>query len=427
MAISRLVFENYRSFRERQEVGLAPITVVLGKNNSGKSALVRLPLILDTGFRTDSETPLDLELLGPDSVDDIRELFFERNTVVPLILGLTADAPRAFSLTAELAYADAERSVKVSRLLFESPESTMDLTSQRLLDVVSADTPDVDGIAVGGVSQTSEGYEVRRRGHEPQTTEVTFRGLLPSWPEFVGLGPGPIRYLGPHRERVARQHRLPIGTPGALGAHGEGLPRLLVHDRARGDGRLIELINHRLAGIVPGWRVDEIPAGPLWSTVLTRSGGVQVNLADAGSGLAQVLPILAQCALDDLDGVSADPPLQIIEEPEMHLHPAAHAELADLYLATARSTGTRFLIETHSETLLLRLRRRIAEPDNGYGPEMVAIYVVEQTDGVSEVRRVGLDELGNLTHSWPQGYFSQDYHEARAIAAAQIDRTGHAS
>jgi hypothetical protein len=427
MAIRRLLFENYRSFRERQEIELAPITVVLGKNNSGKSALVRLPLILDTGFRTTSETPLDLELLGPDAVDDFRELFFEHNTVLPLTLGLTADSPHQFSLTAELTYADAQRTARIARLVLDSRENSLELISQRLLDVVSVDTPDVDGIALGPAREVGERFEVRRPGHEPRMSAVTFRGLLPPWSDFAGLGPGPIRYLGPHRERVARQHRLPIGTPGVLGTHGEGLPGLLAHDEARGGGQLMELINRRLNGIVPGWRLAEIPAGPLWSTVLARSGGVRVNLADAGSGLAQVLPTLAQCALDDLQGSSAEPSLQIIEEPEMHLHPAAHAELADLYLATAQTTGTRFLIETHSETLLLRLRRRIAQADTDYGPDMVAIYVVEQTDGVSQVRRVGLDELGNLDQSWPQGYFSQDYHEARAIAAAQIDRTGRAS
>jgi predicted ATPase len=157
-----------------------------------------------------------------------------------------------------------------------------------------------------------------------------------------------------------------------------------------------------------------------------KASGLQVDLADAGSGLAQVLPILVQCVIDEVRVGSGQPSLQIIEEPEAHLHPAAHAELADLYLATAKTTGTRFLVETHSETLLLRLRRRIAEPDNEYTADMVAVYVVEQRDGVSTVRQVGIDELGNLTN-WPEGYFSQDYHEVRALAAAQAERSDRAS
>jgi predicted ATPase len=106
----------------------------------------------------------------------------------------------------------------------------------------------------------------------------------------------------------------------------------------------------------------------------------------------------------------------------MHLHPGAHAELGELYLRTAAETGTRFLIETHSETLLLRLRRLIAEPDNDFTADLVGVYVVDQTDGVSTVTRVDLDELGNLGPGWPDGYFSQDYIEVRAMAAAQLRR-----
>ncbi|MFF5250015.1 AAA family ATPase [Streptosporangium sp. NPDC000095] len=66
MALLRMAVENYRCFKERQEIELRPITVILGKNNSGKSALTRLPLLLETGVHTDSELPLGLDGLGDD-------------------------------------------------------------------------------------------------------------------------------------------------------------------------------------------------------------------------------------------------------------------------------------------------------------------------------------------------------------------------
>ncbi|GIF21402.1 hypothetical protein BJ973_005151 [Actinoplanes tereljensis] len=434
MAIRSLVLGNYRSFRDRHEIELAPVTVILGKNNSGKSALTRLPLLLATGFGTRSPAPLDLDRLGADAVDDFRELLFENNTLRPLELGLSVDAPQSFRLNAELTYDDATRQAVVTRLHLnrDRDRGWLDLVSSGLAAAEAA-TPDIDGIAerpsFGPFHPDHPGeYEIRTE-HEakPRTGEVGFSGLIPHL-TVPDLNPGPIRYLGPYREVVGRQHRKPHGDPVGIGNRGQGLPALLAHDRDRGDGELLRLMNRRLAAIVPGWQIDEVPAGPLRSTVLTRAGSkVQVNLADAGSGLAQVLPILAQCALDEMNGETWWTPLQIVEEPELHLHPAAHAELADLYLATARDTGTRFLIETHSETLLLRLRRRIAEVDNDYGPNTVAIYVVEQVDGVSTVRRVGLDDLGNLDESWPEGYFSQDYHEVRALAAAQADRSDRAS
>ncbi|MFI7553844.1 AAA family ATPase [Micromonospora sediminimaris] len=441
MPLRKIVLENYRCFRDRQEIELAPVTVVLGKNNSGKSVLTRAPLVIATGFDTDSTAPLDLDRLGPDTVDDFRELFHDHLTGRPIKLGLVAEDDRLlFSLEAGIQYVDSINSAVVSSLDLMSPQFKAVIVSSRLVGAGQHDTPDIDGIAVTPEPQIRRGeeleYEIRLPGKESLAHRVGFRGLVPDLSRVPGLrdvgrldlSPGPIRYLSPYRERVARHHRLPLGTPTVLGAQGEGMAGILAHDSRRDRGALVDRVNELLAAIVPDWRIAEVPAGPLWSTVLTRKGSeVRVNLADAGTGLAQVLPILVQCALDELRGEPDRAPLQIIEEPEMHLHPAAHAELADLYLAIAKATGTRFLIETHSETLLLRLRRRIAEVDNEFTPEIVKVYVVEQRDGASVVRPVKVDELGNLEDTWPDGYFSQDYHEVRALAAAQVERLDDAS
>ena len=64
MALTRFSLENYRCFPDRQEVELGLVTVVLGRNNSGKSALVRAPLVFSTGFDGQPDLPLDLERLG---------------------------------------------------------------------------------------------------------------------------------------------------------------------------------------------------------------------------------------------------------------------------------------------------------------------------------------------------------------------------
>ncbi|MFF3869047.1 DUF3696 domain-containing protein [Micromonospora sp. NPDC001898] len=440
MPLSKIVLENYRCFRERQEIELAPVTVVLGKNNSGKSVLARAPLVIATGFDTTSTAPLDLDRLGPDIVDDFRELFHDHLTGRPIKIGLTVAGISPFALEAEVQYVDSINSAVVSSLDLMSPQFKAMLVSSRLVGAGRHETPDIDGISVTPLPQIRRGeeleYEIRRAWKPPVVQRVGFRGLVPDLTAVRGLrdvgnldlSPGPIRYLSPYRERIARHHRLPLGAPALLGVQGEGMSGILADDSKRAGGVLVKRVNELLASIVPDWRVAEIPAGPLWSTVLTRRGSeVQVNLADAGTGLAQVLPILVQCALDELRGEPERAPLQIVEEPEMHLHPAAHAELADIYLKTALATKTQFLVETHSETLLLRLRRRIAEADNEFTADMVKVYVVEQRDGASVVRHVDIDELGNLDDSWPDGYFSQDYHEVRALTTAQMERLDNAS
>jgi hypothetical protein len=403
MVLRRIAVENYRCFRDRQELEIFPVTVVLGKNNSGKSALVRAPLIFSTGFGASTTAPLDLEHLGPDSVDGFSDLIFEQNPHGRIRVEVDVDGDDSFSLKATIQHVDRSRDAFVSDIEIQIPGASVGLKW----------LPEV------GTSEQPRRYVVGFPDGDQMEGAPHFNGLLPllpMTPEVPGAQPqgffdrlslGPMRYLSSNRTSVVRHHRLPLGEPQALGARGEGVPAVLAHDRARGGGELIKIVNRHLESIVPGWQLDEAEVGPLFATVLGRrsSPGLKVNLADAGAGLAQVLPILVQCALDEVEGHYGQPALQIIEEPEMHLHPAAHAELADLYLRTARATGTRFLIETHSETLLLRLRRRIAESDNEYGPDMVGIFVVDQRDGVSTVRRVSLDSLGNLGDEWPGGYF----------------------
>ncbi|MEV0003073.1 AAA family ATPase [Micromonospora sp. NPDC050980] len=418
MPLRKITLENYRCFRDRQEIELAPVTVVLGKNNSGKSVLTRAPLVIATGFDTTSTAPLDLDRLQPSPVDGFPDLIFEQSTHGRFTLGVEVEGRNAFAMEATIRYVDEDQSAYVSDLRLAFREESFEYRLQPTIEVTDA----------GPV------YDVRGGPEGPSTEPVGFRGLLPAVFDVRRFLPGrytwrpslgPIRFLSAYRDRPERQHRLPFGTPHEVGQEGQGVYGILADDRARRSGELIERVNGLLPHIVPDWRIEEIQAGPLWSTVLTRRGSsVRVNLADAGTGLAQVLPILVQCALDEMREVDVKP-FQIIEEPEMHLHPAAHAALADLYLDTARTTGTRFLVETHSETLLLRLRRRIAE--GACQPDTVAVYVVHQQDGVSTVQRVAIDELGNLGAGWPDGYFSQDYQEARALATAQLSRSGYAS
>jgi hypothetical protein len=82
--------------------------------------------------------------------------------------------------------------------------------------------------------------------------------------------------------------------------------------------------------------------------------GTRANLADVGFGVSQVLPVLVQGLLMRRGGI------YLVQQPEIHLHPDAQAGLADFFIYLA-SFGVTTIVETHSEYLLLRLRRRLAE------------------------------------------------------------------
>lgn len=421
MTLVRMALGSYRCFAQRQDVELCPVTVVLGKNNSGKSALVRAPVFFNTGIRTDSPAPLDLDVLGEEFLDSFADLIYGNRPHGSIDIELGFESKHGpLRMAATVQHIDEYQSQVVSFLELQAGEVLA------RLDWEPQDPPE-------NITYTVQFSKQSFRG-----VPVIFEGLLPSRipsglvPEdlishLVNTGTAiresypTVRYFGPFRDRPQRRYRLPARMPTEVGVSGEYAAGILASDIARQQGRLVQQVNQDLADNLPGWSIGVVERGGMYSVMLTSSDddSLTVNLADAGTGVAQVLPIFVQRAVDVLNPPSR-PVLEIIEQPELHLHPAAHTALADLYLYAAQRTGVRFIIETHSETLLLRLRRRIAE---GLDPASVAIYFVDHTDGAACSRRIRIAENGNLDY-WPHGVFSEDYEETRALASAQLARDG---
>ncbi|RCG31384.1 DUF3696 domain-containing protein [Sphaerisporangium album] len=443
MPLVRLSFENYRCFSKRQNLELRPITVVLGKNNSGKSALVRAPLVLSTGFDSDSSLPLDLEQLGehaPDFVDLIHNrvehgsVSFGLEVEVPeQAIGKSFDPdsagshgmtfPLTIGIDVTIQNVAEWHSQVVSRWTLRSPEGT---TSLEWIPEDEAGEED------------SHPYSVTGNDLLSHVSSVAFKGLLPAnrsraMPDDLTRSPFPdgrgwlvragldrIRHLGPFRTRPNRVGRLTARLPSQDDDSGTDTVPILIYDHVRRGGRLITKINEYLGEHIPGWELEVVPRYDAYSVGLKSkaTAGLWVPATDTGTGVAQVLPILVRRARDELD-----PPvhsiLEIVEEPELHLHPSGQAALADLYVTATQRTPVRFLIETHSETFLLRLRRRVAE--GKVDPDMIALYFVEHTGVSATVRRINVDDLGNVDY-WPQGIFAEDFEETRALAAAQLGR-----
>ncbi|MBI3949652.1 MAG: DUF3696 domain-containing protein [Acidobacteria bacterium] len=143
------------------------------------------------------------------------------------------------------------------------------------------------------------------------------------------------------------------------------------------------------------------------------STNVEVNLSDVGFGASQLLPIIIECLYY--------PPgsLLLMEQPEIHLHPKAQAHLGDLFVEAAKQENRRMMIETHSEHVLARVRRRIAEGKIERGD--VAIYYFEPTPEGSHVREIKLNELGQF-EEFPEGFFEEDLEEAFAHLEAMRER-----
>ena len=167
-----------------------------------------------------------------------------------------------------------------------------------------------------------------------------------------------------------------------------------------------------------GAEAEEISEGHIDKTVrrllLETGGGALVLPSEVGAGISQVIPVIV-AALEGHIG------LTLIEQPEIHVHPAVQVGLGDLLIDAATREGSRrlLLVETHSEHLLLRLMKRMREtaedkvPEGARAvrPKDVSIMVVEKDGSRSIVRRMPLNERGELVKAWPGGFFEEGLKE----------------
>jgi hypothetical protein len=161
--------------------------------------------------------------------------------------------------------------------------------------------------------------------------------------------------------------------------------------------RVLKLLRDRV-----GEKYDEL-------VLMDLRTNTPVTHRDVGIGVSQVLPVLVH-AYADKERIVA------IEQPEIHLHPALQAELGDLFIESALGERKNtFLLETHSEHLILRILRRVRETTEKrlppgatpVGVEDVSVLFVEPTDKGSIVRQMTVTPDGDFAEPWPGGFFAE--------------------
>lgn len=226
-----------------------------------------------------------------------------------------------------------------------------------------------------------------------------------------------ISYLGPLRSHPARHYLVSGADTQSVGKQGEHMPQMLW--RRKKD--VVPKINEKFAEFQIPYKIDvkavgDDITGEIITIQLSDEAGITVSPADVGFGIGQLLPIL-------VEGVVSSGKTICVEQPEIHLHPKLQAHIADFLIETAKSFitprqtgrsakefgGNQWIVETHSESLMLRLQKRISE---GLPPDFVSVlYVQPMANGSSRVERLRLDKDGDFIDEWPDGFFEEGYRE----------------
>jgi predicted ATPase len=229
---------------------------------------------------------------------------------------------------------------------------------------------------------------------------------------------GAVHWLTAVRAPVPR--RSPPQRGVRLGPAGESVEKILAEDwlrdrslKKRIDPSYRIMFQHELG-------IEETAEGASVVLVPVEGAPISTALADTGEGASQALPVFVLGALAET-GQLGPSPLLVLEQPEMHLHPAAERELASFLCRVAKVEAARLLIETHSENLLLFVQLAIAKGE--LAPSDVAVYFIRplRGGGGSVADRVEIDDLGR-PKGWPPGVFSEDVEMARELFLAQRRR-----
>ena len=236
-----------------------------------------------------------------------------------------------------------------------------------------------------------------------------------------------VFYLGPLREYPRREYHWAGSSPLDVGPRGErtvdailaatrdGETRSLGYKmRRRSFGEMIANWLQKL-GLIQDFQLEEIARGTnLYQVVVkTTRDSAPTALTDVGFGVSQVLPALVLLYYVPTGSIV------LMEQPEIHLHPAVQAGLADVMLNVARARELQIVVESHSEHLLRRLQRRVAEEEAS--SDDVRLYFVSTEKGKARAEDLALNQWGEV-ENWPQNFFGDELGEIAAIADAALRR-----
>lgn len=452
--LTSLRIENFKAWKNTGLARLAPLTILFGANSSGKSSLGHLLLALkQTALASDQRRPL---LLGDHSTlvelgtfqeclhgnDLTQPLRFELgwHTGDPLIVHDPLTDTRLQGDELQLAVslrADQHAQPQVERLAYTLREDTA--TRLRLI---------YEHRSRQDAVLRAEGYTLKPRNKQnppPQPPDKFYRLSELTRTDYENAGfttdfalsteamLRSVHHLGPLRVSPRRLYMWSGEAPENVGRHGEYTIAALL--AATQQGRTIGAGNggeeQRFDACVAGWlqrlgvifdfAVRPIAEGRKEYEVLVRSHpqANEVKIADTGFGVSQILPVLVQSFYC--------PPGSTVwmEQPEIHLHSQAQAELADVLIAAVqahergRPRNAQLIVESHSEQLLNRVQRRVAE--GRIAAEDVAVYFCRRSDSASELEPLRINEYGEI-ENWPEHFFGDEMSDIAARTRAAMER-----
>jgi predicted ATPase len=450
--ITHIHAHDFKSWDDIRDFRLAPITGLFGSNSSGKTSLLQLLLLLkQTAASPDRAQVLNLgDERSVVEFGQFSDIIYRHRANSPLGIGLHWQLKKKLEI---------EDPALKGNIVFEG--SSLDYHGEISSDkgkrmTVSDFSYGFAGYRFGMKRKTSNKYElyaqpelngpgkfkfIRSQGRVwelprpmkcygfPDQVRGYFQnaGFLSDFElKFEELF-SDVFYLGPLREYPKRQYKWTGGQPADVGERGEKVIEALLasreqeHTISRGKGQKRLTVEEYVSwwlkklNLIHDFSVKKLAEeSNLYRVSLKRtSSSAEVLITEVGFGISQILPVITICYYVPEGSVI------LMEQPEIHLHPAVQAELADVFIDAVEKRNIQIIIESHSEHLLRRLQRRIAEKRLSH--EKAALYFCSLANEHSHLTPLKLDQFGYISN-WPDNFFGDEIEEMHAITMARMKR-----
>ena len=447
--MDRLTLKNYRCFRDEQSVRLAPLTLLVGENSTGKTSFLALiKALCEVAYRNQipnfKEEPYDLGSFdeiahyrgGRGGRADSFEAGFEHKARTAsrrktgdvrfeVVFGRKGTAP----MPVRRCLRDLANDVWIEHhmprmgnhiLRYGTPRGSWEEEIEHdsifeeeyrlapIYYVLSNFYP---------LTKTLEGSEGPSEADEEAIHRLGQSNLGAHVFAPTPYASAPVRSK-PHRTydpaRVARD------------SEGDYIPMYLANEYFENEKRWLQLKERieafgRQAGLFDEIAIKPLgmQSGPFQVQVrrfASNAKGPKRNLIDVGYGVSQVLPVIAELLRSDA------PAMFLLQQPEVHLHPSAQAALGSLFCRIA-ARNRQLIVETHSDHLLDRVRMDVRDGDTKLKPQDVSILYFERQGLEVKIHSISIDEDGNI-HGEPAGYRQFFLEEtARSVWRRRPDKT----
>ena len=370
MAITSITIENFKCIGDAVTIPIRPITLLFGKNSSGKSTVLQALRYLRKICKTEPE-PWELGGRGEGFGDGSGKLsgggegFSESNREIDPNHFI---APGDFSSLVH--NQELDRKIRI-RLEFDIKPPDMTNRKPAWIEIITG----CDG----------ERHITPDEGATLQECRRELRDLL---------------YLGPVRD--VPKHGLISDS--VKGNWTTGLEAWYVLAQ---DPQLLKKTNHYMKKLALGYSFRCSENGEHEIQLYDETHKIDVHPLHVGFGISQVIPVVV-AALENSRRLFA------VEQPELHIHPALQVALGDLFIDGIKNSGRTMLIETHSEHLLLRLLRRVHETSSTrvktshkLTPDDLSVIYVRPTPTGAKFTPLTVTADGDFDGPWPEGFFEE--------------------